>query len=115
MRILNMKDFYRGWFIGDFEPSVLRTPAFEAGVLFHSAGEQWAAHFHKEADEYNILIDGAMKVNGVVIHAGQLFHIEKGEIAIPEFTTDCVILVIKVPSVIGDKYEVNLGENGYVV
>jgi hypothetical protein len=37
---------------------------------------------------------------------GDVFVITPNEVANPEFLTDCVICVIKVPSKIEDKYEV---------
>ena len=42
---------WRGWFIGDFEPSVLKTKDFEVGVLVHPKGEKWPAHFHPVCTE----------------------------------------------------------------
>jgi hypothetical protein len=49
MIIDNINRMFRGWFIGDFEPSVLKTKNFEVGVLIHKKGELWPKHFHKEA------------------------------------------------------------------
>jgi len=45
-----------GWFIGDFEPSVLRTSDFEVCYKEHKKGEDWPRHYHKEATEYNLLL-----------------------------------------------------------
>ena len=67
MRVSNIKDMTRGWFIGDFEPSMLRTKAFEVGVLTHKKGEQWPTHYHKKAAEYNVLLEGSMTVNGQLL------------------------------------------------
>jgi len=98
--------FTRGWLIGDFEPSLLRTKEFEVGLLEHKKGEKWPNHIHKLATEYNVLIKGKMRVNGIAIYEGEVFTIEKDEAAKPEFLEDCLVLVVKVPSVIGDKHEV---------
>ena len=111
MRKARIEDFHRGWFIGDFEPSILRTKAFEVGILTHKMGEYWAPHFHKEAIEYNVLISGDMSIvhgdNTITyLKPGDVFAFEKGEVSEPMFHTDCKILVVKVPSVIGDKYNV---------
>lgn len=106
MKVTNIEKMKRGWMIGDFEPSILRTKDFEVGILTHKKGEFWAAHFHKESEEYNLLLDGKMKINGVLIEPGTIFILEKNEIAKPEFLEDCRVLVVKVPSLPGDKYEV---------
>lgn len=106
MKITQMQDMTRGWFIGDFEPSVLRTKDFEVGYLTHKAGEFWAPHVHKEAVEINYLISGKMTLNDVMILPGMIFMIERGEVAKPVFLEDCSLIVVKSPSVIGDKYAV---------
>ena len=105
MEIRKLNDMKRGWFIGDFDPSVLRTKAFEVGVLTHKKGEKWGEHFHAIATEYNVLLDGKMTVNGVHIEPGDIFVIEPNESSAPVFLEDCRVLCVKTPSVIGDKYE----------
>jgi quercetin dioxygenase-like cupin family protein len=106
MKKFNIKDFWRGWFIGNFEPSVLKTDQFEVGVLSHPKGEQWPKHYHKIGTEYNVLLEGSMIINGVSISVGDVFVLEPYDVAEPEFLEDCKILCVKAPSVPGDKYEV---------
>jgi len=106
MKTYNINDMYRGWFIGNFEPSVFKTDQFEVALLFHPKGEKWPKHFHKEADEINVLISGKMFLNGTLIEPSTIIHIEKNEIAEPEFLEDCKLICVKFPSVPGDKYEV---------
>ena len=38
--------------------------------------------------------------------AGDVFVIEPGEVAEPEFLEDCQLVCVKTPSLPGDKYEV---------
>lgn len=102
--IFKPKDFTRGWIIGDFKPSIFRTEQFELGILNHPKYQQWDNHYHKYADEINILLDGSMVLNNTPIHKGELFFIKKRQIACPKFLEDCKILCIKTPSIIGDKY-----------
>lgn len=45
-----------------------------------------------------------MKMHKKVMRKGDIFVLYPDEVADPEFLTDCEILVIKVPSVKGDKY-----------
>jgi quercetin dioxygenase-like cupin family protein len=106
MIVDDIKNMFRGWFIGDFEPSILKTKEFEAAILFHPKGEKWPKHFHKEAVEINVLITGKMIINGELLSPGNIFLIEKNEIADPEFLEDCTIVCVKTPSIPGDKYEV---------
>jgi dTDP-glucose pyrophosphorylase len=102
----DMTSMHRGWFIGDFLPSAYRTSDFEVGFLKHLKNEKWPVHFHKKAVEINYLISGKMKLNHKIINKGDIFIFDKGEIACPIFLEECDILCVKVPSSIGDKYEI---------
>jgi quercetin dioxygenase-like cupin family protein len=109
MKVSRIEDMKDGWFIGDFEPSILRTPNFEVGYKFHKKGEDWPAHYHK-GSEYNFLQSGKMRICGRIVTAGDLFVIEPLEVADPEFLEDCHVIVVKVPSKPGDKFIVNKEE-----
>ena len=100
----NRSNFTRGWFLGNFEPSLYKTSDFEVGLLIHHADEKWDYHYHKEAEETNVLLKGKMKINEQLIEAGAVFQFPKNQIACPIFLEDCHILCIKEPCVIGDKY-----------
>lgn len=106
MNITKIADYVRGWFIGDFEPTVLRTKNFEVGLLFHKKNEYWSPHYHKNSVEYNVLVSGKMVVQGKEINEGDVFIFEKGEVADPIFLEDCTLVCVKVPSIPSDKYEV---------
>jgi quercetin dioxygenase-like cupin family protein len=106
MKKTRIEDYKRGWFIGNFEPSVLKTKEFEVSYMRHAKGEIWDAHYHKESIEYNVLIEGKMIIQGITLVSGDVFVFDKGEIADPVFLEDCKLIVVKVPSIIGDKYEV---------
>lgn len=103
-QIYNTYEFTRGWFLGDFTPSILSTKEFEVGLLKHLQGEKWGYHYHKEATEYNLLLKGTMLFNGKKIEKGTAFTNYPNEIACPIFLEDCQVLCVKVPSVPTDKY-----------
>lgn len=107
MKKFDISKFKDGWFIGDFEPSVHKTKDFEVGFLLHRKGEKWDTHYHKIAREINYLIEGEMVISNTLIQSGEIFILEPGEIADPTFLTDCKLIVVKTPSVIGDKYILN--------
>lgn len=106
MQTYNLSDFYRGWFLGNFNPSIHKTKEFEVGILTHSKDENWPRHYHKIATEINILLEGRMTINDKLILENTIFVIEPEEITKATFLTDCKVLCIKVPSIPGDKYEV---------
>jgi len=105
MLVLSADQFVGGWFVGDFSPTAYRTPAFEVAYKTHAAGEFWASHYHAIADEINYLISGRMDVNGTVLEAPCVFVIHKGEVSRPVFHTDVSLIVVKTPSIPGDKYD----------
>jgi len=104
MKIDKIENMVGGWFIGDFEPSVLKTKDFEVCYKFHPAGEVWDNHYHKVATEINYLIRGKMNLSGIELNQGDIFTIYPDEVAIPEFLEDCELIVVKTPSIKGDKY-----------
>lgn len=105
MQIYDLHKFYRGWFIGDFEPSIYKTKDFEVALITHYQDENCPEHTHKIATEYNLLVKGKITVNGKLVQENQIFVVLPNESTKVEFLTDCKILCIKTPSVIGDKYE----------
>jgi mannose-6-phosphate isomerase-like protein (cupin superfamily) len=106
MHVTKLSDYVRGYFIGNFEPSILRTKDFEVAVLTHKKDEKWPAHYHKECVEYNVLLEGCMTIQGKQLNAGDVFVFEKGEVADPVFYEDCRVVCVKVPSIPTDKFEV---------
>lgn len=106
MRIAKLSDMTRGWFVGDFEPSIYRTKKFEVGILSHKKDEVWPAHIHKVATEINVLISGKMQIQNTIIEPGTVFMLEPYEVGDPIFLEDCTVVTVKTPSVIGDKYNV---------
>lgn len=100
----HLKNFFRGWIIGDFVPSLIQTDKFEIGILTHKKDEYWAPHYHKIATEYNVVLNGIVEINEQIFEKNDIFIIYPNEISIPKFLTDVEILVIKVPSIPNDKY-----------
>lgn len=110
MKIYDPSQMVRGYFIGDFEPTAYRTSAFEVSLMIHKQGEAWDAHYHTTSDEINYLMEGRMTINGELLEAPVIFVIQRGEVADPQFLTDCRLIVVKTPSAPGDKILVPRGE-----
>lgn len=103
MKFGKLKDFKGGWFIGDFEPSILRTKDFEVAVLYHDAGKKIEKHYQLIATEYNVMISGKMNVNGHIVESGDVFTYEPLELTIVEVLEDTVVICVKSPSIPDDK------------
>jgi quercetin dioxygenase-like cupin family protein len=104
VKVLKYKDMKGGWFVGNFEPTAYKTEDFEVSYKVHPKGEIWDTHYHKIATEINYLIRGEMILCEKNLKQGDIFILEPNEIAEPTFLTDCEIVCVKTPSVIGDKY-----------
>lgn len=100
-----------GWFIGNFDPTALKTKEFEVCYKVHLKGEKWDTHYHAQATEINYLISGKMRIQETELNTGDIFTIYPFEVADPEFLEDCELIVVKTPSVKGDKFVVNKNEN----
>jgi quercetin dioxygenase-like cupin family protein len=104
MKVTRIEDYKGGWFIGNFKPSVFKTKDFEVCVKHHTKGEKWETHYHKVGIEINYLIKGKMKIQEVELNEGDVFVLYPYEVADPEFLEDCMVLIIKTPSVPDDKF-----------
>jgi mannose-6-phosphate isomerase-like protein (cupin superfamily) len=106
MEVSRIEEYKGGWFVGDFLPSSYETDKFEVCFKEHKKGEEWTAHYHKEADEINYLHKGRMIIQDRVLESGDVFVIRRYEIANPVFLEDCEVFIVKTPSKPGDKYEI---------
>jgi hypothetical protein len=104
MEVRKLSDFTGGWFVGDFAPTLLRTPAFEVGWKVHTREEGVASHLHRQVTEYNLLAHGAMTVNGVRLEERDLFVLFPGErVDIDIHSEEVHVVCVKVPSIPADK------------
>ena len=94
----------KGWFVGDFEPTVLRTKNCEVGVKHYISGTKEIAHYHKEAEELTVVISGKVQMNNEVFEAGDIVKVFKNEIIEFEALEDSITVVYKSASLVGDKY-----------
>ena len=99
-----LADMTKGWFVGDFDPTALRTQAAEVAVKTYAAGDKEGWHYHKVATEVTLILSGEVRMNGAAYGAGDVIRIEPGEGTDFEAVTDATTVVAKVPSVAGDKY-----------
>lgn len=105
MQRYKLNDMTKGWFVGAFEPVALRSDAAEVAVKTYSGGSHEKRHMHKVAHELTLILTGRARMNDTVYEAGDIVVIEPGEATDFEALTDVTTVVVKLPSVAGDKYE----------
>lgn len=104
MIVDNLSNMTKGWFIGNFEPSLFKTNNVEVAVKSYKAGDHEDKHYHKIATEYTVIIDGEVEMNGVRYKAGDIIVMEPGESTDFTAVTDSTNVVVKIPGANNDKY-----------
>ena len=103
-----------GWFVGDFEPAVLKSEHVEVAIKHYKQGDKEAAHVHRVATELTACVHGVFQMTPVYadglrgmplqVSAGEIVGLDPGDAVEFEALTDCICCVVKMPSVKGDKY-----------
>lgn len=104
MKVENIGNMKGGWFIGNFEPSLLKTNDCEVAVKSYKKGDKEGKHYHKIATEYTVVIKGKVKMFGNVYEEGDIIVVEPGEATAFEALEDTMNAVVKIPGVNNDKY-----------
>jgi len=104
MKVSSLNQMTRGWFVGDFDPSLLKTQAIEVAVQTFKAGAHEAKHFHEIATELTVIVSGRATMNGVEYQAGDIIKIDPGEATDFKALVDTVTTVVKYPGASNDKY-----------
>ena len=107
MDIFKIEDMVKGWFIGNFEPSLYKTDNVEIGLKQYSAGDSEDSHYHKIATEFTVIINGLVEMNGNKYQDGDIIVVKPGESTDFKALTDVKTLVVKLPGALNDKYTTN--------
>jgi NDP-sugar pyrophosphorylase family protein len=96
VQIFKLENFINGWFIGDFEPSILKNSGIELAVMNKKKGIGFHDfHYHENCTEINVLIKGKMKVNNKIINENDIFLFNPNVPSIYEYIDDCTFVVFK--------------------
>lgn len=104
MKIFKLKDMVRGWFVGNFEPSCLKTNAVEVGVKTYKQGDYEERHHHRIATEITLIVKGKVKMNEKIYTTGDIIIIEPNESTDFLALTNTINVVVKIPGTQNDKY-----------
>ena len=108
MKTAKLEDMVKGWFVGNFEPTLLKTNDVEVAVKSYKKGDYEDKHYHKIATEITVIVNGRVKMNGIEYKAGDIVVMEPMEATDFECLEDGTQnVVVKYPGANNDKY---LGE-----
>ncbi len=104
-----LTDMVGGWMVGDFDPSCYRTAACEVACKHYAEGASEPAHIHRIATEITLVASGRVRMNGREFQAGDIVVLAPGEATDFRALSAATTVVVKLPSVAGDKYPVAAG------
>lgn len=105
MRTANLQAMHKGWFVGDFTPTVFATPQCEMAIKRYRAGEAEGAHVHRIATEITVVVSGRVRMNGREFGPDDIVILDPGTPSDFVALEDTVTAVVKVPCAAGDKYD----------
>ncbi len=104
MKKANLKNFVKGWFVGNFTPTLITTNDVEVAIKRYKAGDYESAHYHKIATEITVIVSGEVEMNGVRYKQDDIIVIEPNDKTDFRCVTDVVTAVVKYPGANDDKY-----------
>lgn len=104
MKKAKLEEMVKGWFVGNFLPTVYKTNDVEVAVKNYKQGDAEDWHYHKIATEITVLLNGEVEMNGVKHVGGEILVIEPGEGTDFKALTDATTVVVKLPGANNDKY-----------
>lgn len=105
MKQARLEEMTKGWFVGDFEPTVIKTHEVEVAVKEYSKGDREGRHYHKVSTEITVISSGRVRMNGVEYVKGDIIAIKPFESTDFEALEDTITTVVKYPGASNDKYE----------
>lgn len=105
MKTARLEDMIKGWFVGNFEPTLLRTNDVEVAVKEYKKGDYEARHHHKIATEITVITAGRVRMNGIEYTKGDIIVMPPNESTDFECIEDGTQnVVVKIPGANNDKY-----------
>lgn len=104
MKIFKLNEMLGGWFLGNFEPSVIRESNFEVAIKKYNSGDYEKKHFHKIAYEITVIVKGKVLMNNKEYSEGDIIFLKPGESSDFKVLEETLTCVVKSPSVENDKY-----------
>lgn len=102
--VYKLENMVKGWFIGDFSPSLFNTTDVEVGIKKYKAGDKEGFHFHKIATEFTVILNGEVEMDSRKYTDGDIIVIKPGVATNFTALTDVTTVVVKIPGANNDKY-----------
>jgi hypothetical protein len=103
VKVYDLDDMRFGWFIGNFEPSLLKNEFIEVGIKRFNKGDKELTHHQIIATEWTCVVIGKVRIGDKILINGQILEILPHENADFEALEDSILVVVKSPSIPSDK------------
>lgn len=104
MKTAKLAGMFKGWFVGNFEPTIYRTNDVEIAIKEYATGDYESAHYHKIATEITVIQSGRVKMFNQIFNSGDIVIVEPNDATDFEALEDSVTVVVKIPGANNDKY-----------
>lgn len=104
MKTARLENMVKGWFVGNFDPTLLRTNDVEVAVKEYHKGDYENRHHHKISTEITVISNGRVRMNGVEYGKGDIIIVEPNHSTDFEALEDTITTVVKFPGANDDKY-----------
>lgn len=104
MKTAKLNEMTKGWFIGNFSPTLYMTNDVEVAVKRYEAGTREEKHYHKIATEITVVTKGTVRMNDVEYAEGDIIIMEPNDATDFYAVTDAENVVVKIPGANNDKY-----------
>ena len=104
MHKTHLKDFKKGWFLGNFEPSLFVNDNFEVAIKRYKKGDAEASHVHKIATEWTAVVSGKVRMNDMIVSIDEIVEVLPFTHVEFEALEDSVVVAVKSPCAKDDKY-----------
>ena len=104
MKVYQLENMTKGWFVGQFTPTLMSTTAVEVAVKYYKAGDYEQMHHHKIATEITVITSGTVRMSGIEYSSGTIIVLEPNKATDFLAITDVTTTVVKIPGAPNDKY-----------
>lgn len=110
MNKFNLENMLKGWFVGNFKPSVFLTEDVEISVKRYKKGDMEDTHHHRKATEITVIVEGTVMMNDKIFKKNEIVVIEPYESTNFFVLENAITVVVKIPGSSNDKYEGKFGD-----
>ncbi len=107
MKYYKLENYTRGWIVGDFLPSILRTKAIEVGIKSYKKGEKEVQSAHEYTWEITVVISCVIKMYNKILSKNEIILLEPGDVSGFECIEDSSLVIVKYPSNPNDKITID--------